>query len=68
MHPTGSLKHRASAVAVPLCAVPCSAAEGSTIVESPRSSTAMSEAYFAGLLGLPFVAVMPRSTPNPQRH
>lgn len=36
--------------------------EGSTIVEASSGSTAVSEAYFARLLGLPFVAVMPRST------
>ena len=36
--------------------------EGATIVEASSGSTAVSEAYFARLLGLPFVAVMPRST------
>ncbi|RYF40562.1 MAG: PLP-dependent cysteine synthase family protein, partial [Comamonadaceae bacterium] len=36
--------------------------EGTTIVEASSGSTAVSEAYFARLLGLPFVAVMPRST------
>jgi cysteine synthase A len=36
--------------------------EGSTIVEASSGSTAVSEAYFAQLLGLPFVAVMPRQT------
>lgn len=35
---------------------------GTTIVESSSGSTAVSEAYFAKLLGLPFVAVMPRGT------
>jgi cysteine synthase A len=34
----------------------------STIVEASSGSTAVSEAYFARLLGLPFVAVMTRST------
>src|SRR3712207_9221990 len=34
----------------------------STIVESSSGSTAVSEAYFARMLGLPFVAVMPAST------
>ena len=33
-----------------------------TIVEASSGSTAVSEAYFARLLGLPFIAVMPRST------
>jgi cysteine synthase A len=36
--------------------------EGTTIVEASSGSTAVSEAYFARLLGLPFIAVMPRST------
>jgi cysteine synthase A len=36
--------------------------EGSTVVESSSGSTAVSEAYFARMLGLPFIAVMPRST------
>ncbi|MET0328483.1 MAG: PLP-dependent cysteine synthase family protein, partial [Luteimonas sp.] len=35
---------------------------GSTVVEASSGSTAVSEAYFARLLGLPFVAVMPAST------
>jgi cysteine synthase A len=36
--------------------------EGSTIVEASSGSTAVSEAYFARLLGLPFIAVMAKST------
>ena len=36
--------------------------EGSTIIEASSGSTAVSEAYFARLLGLSFIAVMPRST------
>jgi cysteine synthase A len=36
--------------------------EGTTVVEASSGSTAVSEAYFAALLGLPFVAVMPAST------
>ncbi|GFG62462.1 hypothetical protein MMUR_65980 [Mycolicibacterium murale] len=36
--------------------------EGTTIVEASSGSTAVSEAYFAAMLGLPFVAVMPAST------
>ena len=36
--------------------------EGTTVVEASSGSTAISEAYFARLLGLPFVAVMPAST------
>ena len=33
-----------------------------TVVEASSGSTAVSEAYFARMLGLPFVAVMPAST------
>ncbi len=36
--------------------------EGTTITEASSGSTAVSEAYFARMLGLPFVAVMPRTT------
>ena len=36
--------------------------EGTTIVEASSGSTAVSEAYFAQLLGLPFIAVMTRTT------
>ena len=32
------------------------------LVEASSGSTAVSEAYFANLLGLPFIAVMPRTT------
>ncbi len=61
-HPTGSLKHRLarSLFLYGLCNGWISS--GSTIVEASSGSTAVSEAYFARLLGLPFVAVMPAST------
>lgn len=61
-HPTGSLKHRLarSLFLYGLCNGWIN--EGSTIVESSSGSTAVSEAYFARLLGLPFIAVMPRGT------
>ena len=61
-HPTGSLKHRL-ARSLFLHAL-CNGwlREGAPVVESSSGSTAISEAYFARLLGLPFVAVMPRST------
>ena len=36
--------------------------EGSTVIEASSGSTAVSEAYFARLLGLPFIAVMPAQT------
>jgi cysteine synthase len=61
-HPTGSLKHRLarSLFLYGLCNGDIT--EGSTIVEASSGSTAVSEAYFARMLGLPFVAVMPAST------
>jgi cysteine synthase A len=61
-HITGSLKHRLarSLFLYGLC-------NGwihhhTPIIEASSGSTAVSEAYFARLLGLPFVAVMPKST------
>ncbi|HEY4161409.1 MAG TPA: PLP-dependent cysteine synthase family protein [Dongiaceae bacterium] len=61
-HPTGSLKHRLarSLFLYGLC-------NGwihrdSLVVDASSGSTAISEAYFARLLGLKFTAVMPRST------
>jgi cysteine synthase A len=61
-HPSGSLKHRL-ARSLFLYAI-CNGwvHEKTTIVEASSGSTAVSEAYFARLLGLPFVAVMPKST------
>ena len=61
-HPTGSLKHRL-ARSLFLHAL-CNGwlHEGGVVVEASSGSTAISEAYFARLLGLPFVAVMPRGT------
>ncbi len=62
VHPTGSLKHRLarSLFLYGLCnGWIC---EGTTVIEASCGSTAVSEAYFARLLGLPFIAVMPAST------
>jgi len=61
-HPTGSLKHRLarSLFLYALCNGQIS--EGTTVIEASSGSTAVSEAYFARMLGLPFVAVMPHST------
>ena len=62
VHPTGSLKHRLarSLFLYGLCNGWIH--EGTTIVEASSGSTAVSEAYFAHLLGVPFIAVMPAST------
>jgi cysteine synthase A len=61
-HPTGSLKHRLarSLFLYGLC-------NGwirpdRPVIEASSGSTAVSEAYFAALIGVPFIAVMPRTT------
>ncbi|EHR6475063.1 PLP-dependent cysteine synthase family protein [Vibrio parahaemolyticus] len=61
-HPTGSLKHRL-ARSLFLYAI-CNGWIGpeTTVIEASSGSTAVSEAYFARLLGLPFIAVMPKTT------
>lgn len=61
-HITGSLKHRLarSLFLYALCNGWIS--ENTTVIEASSGSTAVSEAYFAALLGLPFIAVMPKST------
>ncbi len=61
-HPTGSLKHRLARSLFLYALCNGWVREGSTIVEASSGSTAVSEAYFARLLGLPFIAVMTRST------
>ncbi|HSV61591.1 MAG TPA: PLP-dependent cysteine synthase family protein [Variovorax sp.] len=61
-HPTGSLKHRLARSLFLYALCNGWVREGTTIVEASSGSTAVSEAYFARLLGLPFVAVMPRGT------
>ncbi len=62
IHPTGSLKHRLarSLILYGLCSGRIG--PGTTLIEASSGSTAVSEAYFAGLLGLPFVAVVPVGT------
>ncbi len=61
-HPTGSLKHRLarSLFLYGLCNGWIK--ENTPIIEASSGSTAVSEAYFARLLNLPFIAVVPRST------
>jgi len=61
-HPTGSLKHRLarSLFLYGLCNGHIQ--KDTTIVESSSGNTAISEAYFAQLLGLPFIAVVPKGT------
>ncbi|SCK57606.1 PLP-dependent cysteine synthase family protein [Streptomyces sp. WMMB 322] len=61
-HPTGSLKHRLarSLFLYGLCNGWIRA--GRPVFEASSGSTAVSEAYFAKLIGVPFIAVMPRTT------
>lgn len=61
-HPTGSLKHRLARSLFLYALCNGWLQEGTTVVEASSGSTAVSEAYFARLLGLPFIAVMPKST------
>jgi cysteine synthase len=61
-HPTGSLKHRLARSLFLYALCNGEIAEGTTVIEASSGSTAISEAYFARMLGLPFVAVMPSST------
>jgi len=61
-HPSGSLKHRLarSLFLYGLCNGWIEADK--PVVEASSGSTAISEAYFARLIGVPFVAVAPAST------
>lgn len=65
-HPTGSLKHRL-ARSLFLYAL-CNGWIGpdTCIIEASSGSTAVSEAYFAQMLSLRFVAVVPASTAAPK--
>ncbi|MEJ1087883.1 PLP-dependent cysteine synthase family protein [Microbacterium sp. Mu-80] len=62
VHPTGSLKHRLARSLILYGLVNGLIDEGTTLVESSSGSTAVSEAYFARMLGLTFITVVPRST------
>jgi len=61
-HPTGSLKHRLARSLFLYSLANGWLRPGAPVIEASSGSTAVSEAYFARLLELPFVAVMPRST------
>lgn len=61
-HPTGSLKHRLARSLFLYALCNGWLREGMSVVEASSGSTAVSEAYFARMLGLPFVAVVPGST------
>ncbi len=61
-HPSGSLKHRLarSLFLYGLCNGKIK--KDTTIIEASSGSTAISEAYFARILQLPFIAVVPEGT------
>src|SRR4051812_16322606 len=61
-HVTGSLKHRLARSLFLYALCNGWLVEGTPVIEASSGSTAVSEAYFARLLGLPFIAVMPRTT------
>lgn len=61
-HPTGSLKHRLARSLFLYALVNGWLTKGMPVIEASSGSTAVSEAYFAQLLDLPFIAVMPDST------
>lgn len=61
-HPTGSLKHRLARSLFLYALCNGYIHKDTTIIEASSGSTAVSEAYFAQLLDLPFIAVMPSTT------
>ncbi|MFI5605853.1 PLP-dependent cysteine synthase family protein [Amycolatopsis sp. NPDC051903] len=62
VHPTGSLKHRLARSLLLYGLVNGQIGPDTTLIEASSGSTAVSEAYFARMLGLKFVTVVPRST------
>ena len=61
-HPTGSLKHRLARSLYLYALCNGRLRPGQPVVDASSGSTAISEAWFARLLGLPFTAVMPAAT------
>ncbi len=61
-HPTGSLKHRLARSLFLYGLCNGWIRPGAPVIEASSGSTAVSEAYFAKLIGVPFIAVMPRTT------
>jgi cysteine synthase len=61
-HPSGSLKHRLARSLFLYGLCNGQIGPDTTVVDASSGSTAISEAYFARLLGLPFVAVVPHGT------
>ena len=61
-HPTGSLKHRLARSLFLYSLCNGLITEQTPVIEASSGSTAVSEAYFARLIGVDFYAVMPKST------
>ncbi|WP_031514271.1 PLP-dependent cysteine synthase family protein [Streptomyces sp. NRRL F-5123] len=61
-HPTGSLKHRLARSLFLYALCNGWIRPERPVIEASSGSTAVSEAYFARLIGVPFVAVMARGT------
>ncbi|WP_281855910.1 PLP-dependent cysteine synthase family protein [Litoreibacter halocynthiae] len=61
-HPTGSLKHRLARSLFLYALCNGKIHQDTTVVEASSGSTAVSEAYFARMIGVPFIAVVPEST------
>jgi cysteine synthase A len=67
VHPTGSLKHRLARSLFLYGLANGWIGPATTVIEASSGSTAVSEAYFARLLGLPFIAVIPAGTSPEKR-
>jgi cysteine synthase len=65
-HPSGSLKHRLARSLFLYGLCNGWIRPGKPVIESSSGSTAISEAYFARLLGIPFIAIAPRATAGPK--
>jgi len=65
-HPTGSLKHRLARSLFLYALCNGWVGPGTCVIEASSGSTAVSEAYFARMLGLRFIAVVPASTAAPK--
>jgi cysteine synthase len=61
-HPTGSLKHRLARSLFLYALCNGRLRRGQKVVDVSSGSTAISEAWFARLLGVPFVAIVPSCT------
>ncbi|MCC5575745.1 pyridoxal-phosphate dependent enzyme [Microtetraspora sp. AC03309] len=60
--PTGGLKHRLARALFRDAIVTGRISEGTTVVEATGGAMATAQAYFARLLGLPYIAVMPKKS------